>query len=257
MKKILFAVMLVAVFSLAAMAQGVSSHATHIGGAGDAGFHGTPGWGNPPAAAAKLIFYGGDDNVNDPNAEGLGDGNTLAVPNSSTYAAVTAPTGSKVVATGILFNVFADVSGGNNYDPATATYDVRVGVKEGSGGTDQVTGSGAMTVTPTSIIFAGFTVDNLAVAFAKPVSPKAGTTYWVNLTPQCTDSSNADCSEEFMYAVNTTEETNGINPQLQPDNEMFFNSPTFGFTWANWCDASLAGLNPQQCSRLSFGIYGQ
>ena len=73
MKKLLFAVMLIGVLSLMATAADVKAH---LGGNGDASFHGTPGWGNPPAVAAKLIFYAGDSNPSDPNVDGFTNGNT-------------------------------------------------------------------------------------------------------------------------------------------------------------------------------------
>jgi hypothetical protein len=144
-KKILFAVMLVAVLSMVGMAADVR---THLNPKGDASFHGTPGWGNPPADAAKLIFYGGDTNVNSPNQEGYTNGNTLRVPDTTVYAAVTIPPSGHVVATGVLFQTLATQSG-NIFDPATGTYDIRTGITEGSGGTDVTSGSGPQTATPT------------------------------------------------------------------------------------------------------------
>jgi hypothetical protein len=252
-KKILFAVMLVAVFSLMATAADVK---THVGGKGDASFHGTPSWGNPPAKAASLIFYGGDTNVSSPNEDGFANGNTLLVPSTTTYGAVAAPKSGKVVATGILFNQIPTLSGGTLFDPATATYDIRTGVKEGSGGTDVTSGSGSQTATVTGREPFGFYIEYAtSVSFTKPLTPKDGTTYFVNMSSQCTNSSNGNCASLQYFVDNTTEETNGINANLQPASSMFFNSAYFGFTWANWCDASL-GLNAQQCEWLSFGIYG-
>jgi opacity protein-like surface antigen len=246
-KKLLFAVMLVATMCWVASAADVKAH---LGGKGDANFHGTPGWGNPPATAANLIFYGGDTNVSDPNEDGFATGDTLLVPNASSYGAVKAP--SKVVATGILFNEIATAL---TFDPAQATYDIRTGVSEGNGGHDLLSGSGAQTATPTGRMpFGAYTEYAASVNFTKPVTATKGVTYWVNLGSECTNSGDGNCQEQF-FVDNTTQQTNGINANLQPPSEMFFNSTYFGFTWANWCDSSL-GTNAQQCEWMSFGIYG-
>lgn len=253
MKKILFVVMLVVVFSLAAMAQHAQAPITVLNQHGNPSFHGEQGWGNQNPNAAKLIFYGGDSNPSDPNVEGFANGNTLLVPTTTDYGAVTAPTGSKVVATGVLFNQVATQTG-TIFDPATATYDIRTGVSEGVGGTSVASGSGKQTATVTGRQPFGFIEYSTSVAFTKPLTPKGGTTYWVNESPQCTDTSNAICSELQYFFDNTTEQTNGINAKLQPGYEGFFNSAYFGYTWANNCD--LVGGQSALCEWQSFGIYG-
>lgn len=266
MKKILFAVMLVAVFAMVAMAQTPNAPVSHTSRGPAQAFHGTPGWGNPPAAAAKLIFYGGDSNPSDPNVNGFANGNTILVPDTTTYGAVTAPKSGKVVATGVLFahvmrcyQNSTYVCTGEQFDPATGTYDIRTGVAEGSGGTDLVSGSGPQTATATgrSLPFgngASLPEYDTSVAFTKPVTPKDGTTYFINESPQCTDSSNENCTEGQYFFDNTTEETNGINANLQPSYDSFFNSAFFGYTWANTCD--LVGGQSPYCEWQSWGVYG-
>jgi hypothetical protein len=255
-KKVLFSAILMAMFGVAAVAQTAKIPVTHLGGKGDPGFHGSAGWGNPPATAAQLIFYGGDLNVNDPNQYGFANGNTLLVPSTTTYGAVTSPKGSKVVATGILFNQVPSLITGTVFDPGTATYDIRAEVSEGNGGTDVVSGSGTQTSTLTGrTLFEYYPEYATSVTFTKPLTPTFGVTYWVNMTSQCTDTSNDNCANLEFFADNTTEQTNGINATFQPPSQIFFNSAFFGYTWANWCDAAFE-TNSHQCQYLSFGIYG-
>ena len=254
MKTTVITVMLVATFRIALLAQTVahppvsyvSSHlsAPTSRGAGESF--------QLPANTANLVFYGGDTNPSDPNVQGFANGNTLLAPNTTTYGAVKAS--SRVVASGILFNQIPTITG-NVFDPATANYDIRIGVRSGNGGKDLASGSGPQSVIPTGRSPLGFTEFGTSVAFTKPLAAAAGTTYFINLSSQCTDANNSNCSSLQYFADNTTQQTNGINQNLQPPNDMFFNSAFFGFTWTNWCDPSL-GQNSQQCEWLSFGIYG-
>ena len=129
-----------------------------------------------------------------------------------------------------------------------------MGVKEGSGGTDVASGSGTQTTSTTGRDPFGYVEYSTSVNFTKKLTPKAGTTYFVNESPQCTDSSNSVCSELQFFADNTTEQTNGINAKLQPSYDAFFNSAYFGYTWANICD--LVGGQSGYCEWQSWGIYG-
>ena len=262
MRKILFAVTLAAVFAMIAVAQNSPSPVPVVRRGSDPSFHGSPGWGNPPADAAKLIFYGGDVSPSDPNVDGFLTGNTLLVPDTTTYGAVTVPANSKAVATGVLFNLVPTCSEapctGAVFDPATATYDVRTGVSEGVSGTSVASGSGPQAATKTGRILPYFSHNlpeySTSVAFTEPFVPTPGVTYWVNESPQCTDSSNKNCNVAEYFASNTTQQTNGINPGLQPMGMMFFNSGFFGYSWENWCN--LLREEGPICAYLSFGIYG-
>jgi hypothetical protein len=263
MKKIVFALTLTASFSLIAVTQNSPSPVPVARRGGDPSFHGSPGWGNPPANAANLIFYGGDVNPSDPNEDGFANGNTLLVLDTTTYGAVTVPENSKAVATGVLFNQVPSCNyalcTGTSFDPATATYDLRTGVSEGVGGTSVASGSGPQTAKQTGRFLPWFSGRmpeySTSVAFTEPFLPTPGTTYLVNESPQCTDSSNKNCSTAEFFVTNTTQRTNGINIVAQPMGMMFLNSAFFGYSWANWCDPSF-GLNAQQCAYMSFGIYG-
>lgn len=263
MKKILLAVMLVAAFGMFAMAENAKGPAIHAAnGKGDASFHGQSGWGNMPASAAKLLFYGGDGNPSDPNQDGFANGNTSLVADTTTYGAVTSPK-SKVVATGVLFNQVPTCDEftctGTVFDPATGTYDIRTGVSEGVGGTSVASGSGPQTATATGRTYGYFGGSeaeySTSVLFTKPLTPAEGVTYWLNESPQCTDASNSNCATEQFFANNSPEGTNSINGKYQPSYQIFFNSAFFGYTWENWCTLLGTG-NATICQDLSFGVSG-
>lgn len=249
MNKCSFAAMLILAFSLSALAQGAKVGVLTADRAGrfSASHSTVPTWGLPSVPAA-IIFYGGDINGNDPNAQGFANGNTETVPGASTYGGVLAPPLGRVVAGGTFGNNTAFFG----YFDGIGTYDVRTGVSEGNGGTVVESGTGAETETPTGREPFGLVEYSTYVKFAKPITATPGTIYWVNETPQCV--SNPNCaSGEFYYLSNTTQQTNNVNGWAQVPHEIFFNSNYYGYSWSNWCDASL-GQNQQQCEYLSFGL---
>jgi len=210
--------------------------------------------GIPPALCNPCLFYGGDINTGDINAAGMSDENTLLISNGggSTYGSFVVPGGGVTASvTGILFNVQADA----NFDPKTATYDIRTGVSEGNGGTSIASGSATTTVAATGRNFLG--LNEYTVAVRLPAAQLLGPgEYWFNVTPQCLNGNqDGSCNQGRMFVSNTTQQTNNVMGNAQQPHSMFLNSAFFGFTWANWCDSSL-GFNSNQCLGLSFGLTG-
>lgn len=266
-KQLFLAATTTAILVGTSFSQNTKGPTIHLSNHSDPALRGEPQWGNPPAMAAKLLFYGGDSNPDDPNVDAFANGNTLLQPDSTAYGAITVPKDSKVVVTGVFFaHVMLCYQNptyactGSLFDPATATYDIRIGVSDGNGGTDVAHGSGPQTATLTgrSLPFGiGVSLPEYytSVAFTKLLVPVAGTTYFLNEAPQCTDANNENCIDGDYFADNTTEQTNGINPALQPPYQIFLEYPFIAYPWMNACDA-IGGQSPA-CERLSYGIYGR
>jgi hypothetical protein len=248
MKAILYTIALIVIFGLRALAQ--SSPSLTMTHHGDATAHDAFSWG-PPPSGPNILFYGGDVNPNDPNAYAVANGNTLYVPTAATYGAVRVPATGHFVITGVFFNQIATQSG-DIFDPPTATYDIRIGLSEGNGGTSVASGSGPQRVQPTGRMLFGDVEYTTSVALDSPLVAPDGETIWVNESPQCTDGSNLICRDLQYYATNTTQKTGSVNGGAQPTGQIFFYDP-LDFPWVNWCSL---GLNAQQCADLSFGIYG-
>lgn len=257
MKTMFFAVALAITLSLSAAA--AQKPAVHLNPAGDPSVKnqlhkgGTP---QPPSLCSPCLFYGGDLNPTDANADGFTDENTLLiVGGSQTYGAVSIPAGPNANVTGIVFNILATAA----FDPFTGDYDVRQGVSEGSGGTDVASGSGAaLSVVATGRVAFGLTEYTIAVSFT--TLNLAPGEYWFNLQPQCTNTLDGSCTIFRQFASNTTQETNAVNGTWQPTGEIFLNSTFSGFgiptTWVNWCDPDF-GTTSGQCADMSFGLVGE
>ncbi len=254
MKKTLFAVLSVAAFSLGLAGQDAKTPSLVLNHGGDAAYHGSQGssnWAGLPPAAGTIVFYGGDVNPSDPNAQGFSNGNTLFTPKWSTYAAAKAP--ANVTVSAIFYNQEPDITAGTVFDPATATYDIRTGVSEGQAGTSIASGSGVQTAVATGRQPFGLIEYTTTVTFAKPLTATKGTTYWVNESPQCTNTTNTNCGLLQYFLSNTTQETNSVNGQDQVPSQMYVNAGALGYTWLNWCNPAL-GQNAQQCARASWGL---
>ena len=252
-KSFFFATTLVTLLATMVLAQDFKAPVTHLGGNGDPNLHGNTSVNNP--AAPRLIFYGGDITPNDPNAYAFPNGNTLMVPDTTTYGCVGAPNGISLIITGLLFNQVANIQTGTIFDPPTATYDIRRDITVGNGGIDLVHGSGPQTAVPTGRMPFGYVEYATSVMFTSPIPVRHGGAYYLNLSSQCTDSSNENCANIQFFVDNTTQQTNGINTQLEPSLRLYINSDYFGYNWEPACEVD-GGLNNQQCSYLSFGVYG-
>lgn len=254
MKRTLFAVALAITLSLSAAAQNskVPALSQHRAGDPAAGLQDTKESPTPsvPSLCNPCLFYGGDLNPNDPNAAGMSDENTLLITGgSSTYGEVNIPAGTTVSVKGALFNVQSSTA----FDPQTASYDIRTGVSEGNGGTSIASGTANIQVAATGNNFLGVYEYSIMVKFhAITLTPGA---YWINVTPNCTNTLDGSCGIFRQFVSNTTSRTNALHQSWQPAHEMFLNSAFFGFSWANWCDSSL-GFNQTQCGYLSFGLLG-
>jgi hypothetical protein len=248
MKKILLAVTMVALTLTAAAASKKPIPASNPNGYGTVPKQLAPP-GIPPALCHPCLFYGGDLDPNAGTAEGFSDENTLFVNGSSTYASFNVPAGGQAKVTGILFNIQADA----NFDPNTATYDIRSGVSSGDGGTEIASGSGTITVATTGRVFVGLTEFTVLVSLSTPVSLTAGE-YWFNMTPTCTNGAvDGSCYVGRMFFSNTTSGTNNVDGHAQSGNSLFLNSTYFGFVFEPWCSlVSVAG----QCHLASFGLTG-
>lgn len=203
--------------------------------------------------AQKLAFYGGDVSPDDPNAYAFPNGNTLLVPDTHTYGCISIPYNRTFYASGLLFNVVANVQEGTVFDPMVATYDVRRSIETGEGGIDMRSGTAPIYLTPTGRTPFGETEYSAVVRLHKPMQVPADGEWCMNVTPQCTDASNSVCSQVEFFVDNTTQRTNAINPQVELDEEIWVNSSYFGYDWVNYCNL---GLNAEQCGYLSFGVFG-
>jgi len=203
----------------------------------------------PSYCAPTCLFYGGDTNPAAPNDNGFANENTLLVPATTTWGAVTVPSGQTWTVDGLFINTIAD--GYDGLDPSTSSWAIASGVSEGDGGS--IVASGTSTAAGTSFIATGrlpfgFTEYTLKVKVSPAVVLSAGT-YWVNITPQCTDSGNSDC-DISQYFLDDTFGLNRYGP-LEPAGVGYFNSSYFGFDYANLCEVSSTG-----CMALSFGVIG-
>jgi len=209
---------------------------------------GAPALTPPSYCVPVCLFYGGDTNPASASDNGFANENTLLVPDTTTWGAFTVPSGQTWTVDGLFINTIAD--GYNGLDPSTSNWTIASGVSTGNAGTVVASGTstaGGTSFVPTGRLPFGFSEYTLKVKITQTVLTSG--TYWVNITPQCTNSGNGSCSIA-QYFWDDTFGLNRYGP-LEPANEGFFNSSYFGFNYANTCTVSSTG-----CQAFSFGVIG-
>jgi len=252
-KKMLFAVVLVVTLSLATAAQKAAPKPSQqYAGNSAKGFSSDPQiHRGAPRLCNPCLFYGGNLDVPNIDSAGLSDENTLNISDSHTYGAFTIAAGKSASVQGLVFQVQMNA----HMNPKQATWEIRTGVSTGNGGTLVASGTSAATMSPTGRVFLGFGEYTVGVKF--PSITLSEGTYWVNVTPQCTDASDGQCTSfnTRYFVSNTVKAADNVHGGMQPSGQMFLNSSFFGFNFVNWCDSSL-GLNSTQSGALSFGVIG-
>jgi hypothetical protein len=190
----------------------------------------------PPVACNPCLYYSGDFNAGDSNANGLANESDAIISSASVYTPVT-PNQNWLV-TGLLENTLSGLT------PTSANWEIRTGVSEGNGGAVYASGSGVPTQTATGRSAFGFTEYTDFVAVSPSVILHTGVTYWINVTPVC----SACSSRAFESNVPASGGANHVGP-TDVLNLSFFNSSFFS---ANFTNTNTQGVFPL----FSFGLKG-
>lgn len=196
--------------------------------------------------------YGGDLDAASSQANGLASEIDLVVPSAETAWAVIIPPGKTAVVNTLEANY---LTLGCVVDPPQADWDVRTGVSSGNGGTVLASGTNAITITPTGRTAFGLTECRVSLNLPSALTLVAGE-YWFGVLPYCTNSGNSTCAGGQRFFLSDSPDkppANGIH--YVPENQSFFNSSYFGYTWApTWGPSGVCG--GLGCQRFSAGLIG-
>ena len=213
-----------------------------------------------PSYCSPCLFYGGDFDLSSPAADTFANENIY--PGSSQtlsqiYSPFTVPAGQTWNVTGLFINTIAYPTA---LDPTATPWEIRTGIPKsgGSGGTLVASGTANATMTATGRNLNGVPEYTVKVTWSTPVVLPPGT-YWENVTPQCTDLNNSQCTAEGFtgFLQSDMETMYGLNAWGPPEpwRESFWNAPIFGLFWANTYQVHLQRGEPGG-DAFSAGVIG-
>ncbi|MGA8489085.1 MAG: hypothetical protein WB711_01600 [Terriglobales bacterium] len=208
-----------------------------------------------PSYCNPCLFYTGDFDPNNSNANGLANEADLLVPDAHIYTAIPfyASSGSSV--TGLFVNSLDTVG---VEDPAKDPWDIRRGVSSGNGGTDFAHGTAKSTDTPTGRSGFGLNEYTHLVKFAAVSVTKKGN-YWTNVTPQCTNANDSNCDSARYFESDEEDDPSPINHVGSCKNVLdnsYWNSTSFGTNYEpTW--GSSGGCGGIGCDSFSTGVLGK
>ena len=197
-----------------------------------------------PSYCNPCLFYGGDLNPSDPNANGLANEMDLTVAQSAIYTPFVVPSGQTWNISGLFTDNLMNISA------LSANWEIRSGVSSGNGGTLLFSGSSnSPTVTDTGINDFGFEDFAVAVTGLSGIQLTAGT-YWLSVVPVCLDPNNSNCAGRSFQA--DTDGTNAFGPP-EPQNDAFWNSSSFNM---NFTLINTQNVGADIDSTMSGGVIG-
>lgn len=149
-----------------------------------------------PGYCTPCLYYSGDFDSAGPNPDGLLNGNMSLVPLARIFTPFTVPSGHTWYVNGLLINTLS-ISNTGTHTPKRAGWSIWTGVSAGVAGTLIYAGANKATFAPTGRTLSGvYTEFTVKMALNQPIALAAGT-YFLNVTPQCTNSST--CSGQLFY----------------------------------------------------------
>src|SRR5215467_4692828 len=252
-KKMLLSLALVVVLVSIAAAQRPSATAGQFGGSRTAQTHTRTMQPNAaPSYCKPCLTYGGDFDANDPNANDLDNEAYLFIPDAEVWAPVVVKAGMTVKVTGIFGNFLTTVD--STVDPVSTPWGIRAHVSNGNGGNLGPNGNFDVTVTATGRNGFGLNEYTILGKLSKPITLQGfstGATYYVNIQPQCTNTSNNSCLSGQRYFMSNSESSRPNHGGLPtPNDHSFFNSSYFGYNFG-------PAQNLGTFDNFSWGMLGQ
>ena len=248
MKKVIFSVVLIAALATLAAAQkgfdwrerGGSRRAPVT----SSSFHSV----QPPKAPSyckPCLWYSGDIDPDNPDANGLQNEHDQHVSDAHVYAAWSVK-GTTTQVSGAFVNSLDTVAGIDNPTP----WEIRKGMRGGYCGTVVKRGKAKSSDTPTGRYDFGVFEYTHRVRF-KAFGLKKGI-YWQNVTPQCIHSSV--CPSTRYYESTEDDDPNPLNHVGTKNllNKAIWNSATYGY----YCVNAESIIDPPLFAQFSAGVLG-
>lgn len=213
-----------------------------------------------PSYCSPCLFYGGDFDITSPAADTFANENIIPGNSQTTaqiYSPFRVPEGHTWNVTGLFIN---SISYPTALDPVATPWEIRSGIPKGGGNGGKLVASGAAngTMTPTGRNLNGVPEYTILVTLNPAVVLQPGV-YWENVTPQCTNPSNSQCTAQgFTGFLESDMETDyGLNAYGPPEpwDDSFWNSQLFGLNWANTYDVHFQRGEPGG-DAFSAGVIG-
>ncbi len=243
MKKALIALALVIAVALVCLFRTPASQAQTTGGTV------AP---TPPPYCAPCLFYGGDFDASNPNANGSINEDTLS-GQAVTYVPFYVPPGQVWTVKGLFSNVLSSIQ---YIIPKEIDWSISSGMSAGNPGTLIASGTVDATWTPTGRSWRGYN-EYTALGRLTPATAVTLTTgvYWMAAVPVCNQAGNGKCFSAF-YMVSDVEDVPAPNHRgIQPNDDSFLNDSGGGFfytpTWGQ--SGSCGGVG---CDKFSAGLIG-
>lgn len=209
-----------------------------------------------PSYCKPCLFYGGDWDPNSTDWVAFGNAND---PVSSDVYQVYSP--FIVKGTWKVSGLFTNdiTTGASSIDPQTATWSINTGVASGSGGKVKASGDTAATFNATGRNYSGiyYEYTTLTKKLGKTVKltgkGKKGTMYWETVQPDCTNSSDPVCADNYYYETDNETNLNHVGTP-EPIQLSYQNGGGGAYNYVNTCSE---GYNPPGCQAMSAGVLGK
>lgn len=206
----------------------------------------------PPFFCNPCLYYSGNFDAANGNSNGLSNENDLTVPLTKVYTPFTVPTGHVWRVTAFFTHSLVAVTDPSSSVVAPKIVDCSVWRDVGLNqpGTFKASCAGSTVVTTTVRSGFGLAEYRIKVTLNNPIWLGGGT-YWLNLMPQCTNPSNANCPAARFYEDNVADvpPPRHFGP-ANISNQSWFASFFYG---SNYTAATGQGVNPDV---FSFGVIG-
>ncbi len=176
------------------------------------------------AHADFILFYGGDFEPTNPNANAQSNEND-AIVGGSPYGAATYQ--NFVIPTGQIWNIQSLFTNNlSDLHPTSAYWEIRAGISEGNGGTLIASGTGGgANFTWTATTRSAFGYDEYTAHVTGQSLNLGSGMYWESVVP------NSPAESGRSFNTNTFSRPNGVGTQV--DNEQYWNSAFFGTNFTN------------------------
>jgi hypothetical protein len=207
----------------------------------------------PPAYCHPCLFYGGDFDPHNKEANSLANELTTAVVSGArVFVPFIVPAGKTWTVTALFSNNLSYV---DVIDPQEGLWSISKGMSQGNGGTIIADGAAPATYVATGRHGFGQTEYTLMLTIDPPVKLKAGL-YWMTAIPECKNPVDRACASASYYLSDVEDVPRKHSVGREPDDRSWYFSGEFGyFYYPTW--GTNGACQGTGCDRFSAGAVGK